>query len=115
MRGNSGNEEASTSASVNAAYFANFAVTFSITNNSYNQFLDSRWIIDSGASSYVIGNLILFSDLRKTNGKNTVQLPDGAVKTDPTNKEVVAIGDTKNNLYFLNRNSDVGLSRIEKV
>ncbi|KAF7810456.1 retrovirus-related Pol polyprotein from transposon TNT 1-94 [Senna tora] len=132
MRGKSSNEEASTStsASVNAAYFSDFAGTsISTSSNNMNQ--------------------------EKTYGKNTVQLPDGSIKTviytgsvhihqkmqlknvfyvlefnynlisvnklaidsgliclfnankcvvqDPLNKEIVAVGVTEKNLYFLNK------------
>ncbi|KAF7815292.1 Copia protein [Senna tora] len=61
---------------VNTSYFADFAGSssnFSIKDG-------DNWVIDSGASSHVTGNIKLLKDLRPGQGKNTVTLPDGSVK-----------------------------------
>ncbi|KAF7825809.1 putative LRR receptor-like serine/threonine-protein kinase [Senna tora] len=80
MKGNGGGNNAETPLA--ATYFADFAgnvVTdylgyFTAKNAS------TRWIIDSGASSHVTGNLDLLKDVLEPRGKNTVQLPDGITK-----------------------------------
>ncbi|KAF7812241.1 Cysteine-rich RLK (receptor-like protein kinase) 8 [Senna tora] len=80
MKGNGSGNNAETPLA--ATYFADFAgnvVTdylgyFTAKNAS------TRWIIDSGASSHVTGNLDLLKDVLEPRGKNTVQLPDGITK-----------------------------------
>ncbi|KAF7840931.1 BURP domain-containing protein BNM2A-like [Senna tora] len=61
----------------NTSYFADFAGNFSTSSFKYGD----DWIIDSGASSHVTGNVELLENLRPVTGKNTVTLPDGSVKT----------------------------------
>ncbi|KAF7844020.1 uncharacterized protein G2W53_000925 [Senna tora] len=66
-----------------------------------------RWIIDSGASSHVTGNLSFLFETKKPRGKNTVQLPDGVNKTvelvgkDKLIKKQLATGVMVRNLYVL--------------
>ncbi|KAF7833140.1 uncharacterized protein G2W53_015473 [Senna tora] len=63
---------------VAASYFADFAGSFDDFTTSYSS--HDEWIIDSGASSNVCGNLNMFSEIKEVAKKNTVQIPDGSVK-----------------------------------
>ncbi|KAF7833279.1 uncharacterized protein G2W53_015612 [Senna tora] len=76
------NKSAGEESPVHASYFADFAGN--ITTKCSNYFDDTgkkvRWIIDSGASSHVTGNLNFLFDAKKPRGKNTIKLPDGVNK-----------------------------------
>ncbi|KAF7833313.1 Retrovirus-related Pol polyprotein from transposon TNT 1-94 [Senna tora] len=65
---------------VNASYFADFAGNLLISKSNFVDY-KNKWVIDSGASSHVTGNLDLLKNLRAIRGLNTVTLPDGSVKT----------------------------------
>ncbi|KAF7815041.1 uncharacterized protein G2W53_029010 [Senna tora] len=103
------NKTAREESSMHASYFADFASN-SITKHS-NYFGDTgkkiRWIIDSGASSNVTGNLNFLFETKKPKGKSTVQLPDGVNKTvelvgkDQLTKKQLASGIMVKNLYVL--------------
>ncbi|KAF7837746.1 uncharacterized protein G2W53_006228 [Senna tora] len=64
---------------VNASYFADFAGNITLSSSTYIQGSD-KWVIDSGASSHVTGNVHFLTDIRLVRGLNTVTLPDGSVK-----------------------------------
>ncbi|KAF7835872.1 ribonuclease H [Senna tora] len=77
MKMKGSNEESPVNA--NATYFADFAGNTTLSNANYIQG-SNKWVIDSGASSHVTGNVELLHDLKVIRGKNTVTLPDGSVK-----------------------------------
>ncbi|KAF7810395.1 UBN2_3 domain-containing protein [Senna tora] len=65
------------------SYFVDFAGN--VASKTYNYFGGNdkgvKWIVDSGASNHITGNLTLLSDTREPKGSNnTEQLPDGVVK-----------------------------------
>ncbi|KAF7830107.1 monoglyceride lipase [Senna tora] len=115
---------------VNTSCFADFAGNV----HSYSDmvFQNGNWIIDSGASSHISGDLTLFSSLRDVNNSNTVLLPDGTVKKvkhigevrindkillkeDLLNKEVLAVGIVRKHLYILNKEQVNLLALYTKV
>lgn len=85
---------------VSAAYFADFAGNFASLRSHHTS---SWWIIDSGASNHVCGLSSFLTNMKQPPDKNTVQLPDGSIKS------VTLIGDVivnsslvlKNVLYVL--------------
>ncbi|KAF7837533.1 uncharacterized protein G2W53_006015 [Senna tora] len=83
--GVSGGDTTSSPSPVNASYFADFAGNIVLTHHdffnsdSYDK-TKVKWIVDSGASCHVTGDLRLLKDVTRPKGKNTVQLPDGVIK-----------------------------------
>ncbi|KAF7845046.1 uncharacterized protein G2W53_001951 [Senna tora] len=84
LKGKPSGAENSTSTSC----FADFAGTAS---GSYLDSCKSKviWIIDTGASSHITGNMSLFSQIKEVKGSHTVNLPDGSVKNVSHIGEVV--------------------------
>ncbi|KAF7835631.1 Integrase, catalytic core [Senna tora] len=84
------NKRAKDEKSVNTTCFADFAGN---VHESYSSsaFKNGNWIIDSGASSHISGDLSLFTTLNNVNNRNTVLLPDGS------EKEVKYVGEVKIN------------------
>ncbi|KAF7813378.1 Retrovirus-related Pol polyprotein from transposon TNT 1-94 [Senna tora] len=72
-------QKATLESPVNTSYFADFAGNLSFSKSKLVDYTD-KWVIDSGASSHVTGNVNLLKDLREITGLNTVTLPDGSVK-----------------------------------
>ncbi|KAF7816942.1 uncharacterized protein G2W53_030911 [Senna tora] len=102
---------------VNTSCFADFAGNV----HSYSDmvFQNGNWIIDSGASSHISGDLTLFSSLRDVNNSNTVLLPDGTVKKVKhigevrindkiLLKEVLYVPDFRYNLISVHRLAESG-------
>ncbi|KAF7834460.1 uncharacterized protein G2W53_009319 [Senna tora] len=98
---------------VNASYFADFAGNITLSSSTYIQGSD-KWVIDSGASSHVTGNVHFLTDIRLVRGLNTVTLPDGSVKyvssvgtvrlSDALQlKNVLFVPDFRYNLIFVSK------------
>lgn len=105
---------------------SNFAGKIHASNvANYNETYDCEsWIVDTGASDHMGGNIKLFSDLKKLEKHVNVGLPDGSitrvsqagtVKLSPniTLRDVLYIPDFKNNLLSVSK--VVEGSKIEVV
>lgn len=103
---------------------SNFAGKMYASNvNNYNDNYDcGSWILDTGASDHMGGNIKMFSELEKLEKGVNVGLPDGSVKRvsrtvklspDITLKNVLYIPVLKNNLLYVSKvveGSDIKVS-----
>ncbi|KAF7844031.1 uncharacterized protein G2W53_000936 [Senna tora] len=114
LKGKSGGDESP----IHASYFADFAGNIASKSCDYFGGNDKgvKWIVDSGASSHITGNLSLLSDTRKPKGSNTVQLPDGVIKNvDQLTKQQLAHGKMVKNLYVLMKKEEVQGAEVSNM